>query len=208
MVSIVGGCPGHTPRYTYAMQNKSDPSSFTIQHVANSFRNAGWVSFWVQIVLGVIAIVTLVFANAFRGTPTANVASGINFGLFCAFIGLALLAASIFFSFRYTRLSRQLRLSEAAARPKKAEVIKVLKLGLSVNLIGTLVSLVSANAVVGGLATKASRLANPFGGLSGQQSDFVNIQDMFNVQAILLILLALFAGTVAPLWLLNRLNRP
>lgn len=188
------------------MYSKSDGSS-GIQHIAGLFQRIGWVSFWIQVVLGVISIVTLVFANSFRSVPTASVASGINFGLFCAFLGLLLLALSIYFSFRYTRISRQLRFSQPEARPKKSEVVQSLKLGITVCLVGTLLTLVSANAVVGGLASKASRLASPLGGLTGQQSDFVNTLDMFTVQAIMLILLALFVGVVAPLWLLSQMFR-
>jgi amino acid transporter len=189
------------------MFNKSD-ATVSVQHVAGLFQRIGWISFWVQVVLGVIAIVTLFFANSFRSSPTASIESGISFGLFCAFLGLLLLAISIFFSFRYTRISRQLRLSEPEARPRKAEVVQALKLGITVCLAGTLLTLVSANAVVGGLASKASRLASPLGGLTGQQSDFVNTLDMFTVQAIMLILLALFVGVVAQLWLLSQMFRP
>lgn len=188
------------------MYSKSD-SAGNVQQIAGLFQKMGWVSFWTQVVLGVIAVVTLIFANSFRSASTGGVSSGIDFGLFCAFLGLLLLSVSIYFSFRYTRVSRQLRLSSPEARPKKAEVTQTLKLGITVCLIGKLLTLISANAVVGGLASKASRLASPLGGLTGQQSDFVNTLDMFTVQALMLILLALFVGIVAPLMLLNQMHR-
>lgn len=188
------------------MQSKSD-SSANVKQIAGLFQRIGWISFWTQVVLGVIAVVTLIFANSFRNASAGGVSSGIDFGLFCAFLGLLLLGISIYFSFRYTRVSRQLRLSAPEARPKKAEVTQTLKLGITVCLAGTLLTLVSANAVVGGLASKASRLASPLGGLTGQQSDFVNTLDMFTVQAILLILLALFVGIITPLLLMNQMHR-
>jgi bacteriorhodopsin len=191
------------------MFNKSDPTPISMPQVANYFRVAGWGSFWTQVVLGVIAIVTLVFANAFRGSPSANAANpavGLNFGLFCAFLGLLILGGSIYFAFRYARLSRQL-LAQDVARPKKSEVTRIVQWGLSASLVGMLLTLISANAVVGGLVPKASRAVGV--GIAVSQGDFyVNTLDMLTVQAILLILLALFVGIVTPLFLLTQINRP
>ncbi len=188
------------------MFSKSD-APISVLQIAGLFQRIGWISFWVQVVLGVISVVILLLANAAKSTPTASGNSGINFGLLCAFLGWLLLGISVFFSFRYTRISRQLRLSEPEARPRKAEVLQSLKLGIMVGLAGTLLTLISANAVVGVFYLKASRLANPFGGLTGQQSDFINPLDMLTMQAILLILLALFAGIVTPLFLLSQMYR-
>jgi hypothetical protein len=192
------------------MLNKSDSSALTVQQVASVFRIVGWASFWTQVVLGVIAAIALLSANGFRGSSGTNVANSVagqSLGLFCAFLGLLVLAGSVYFAFRYTRLSRQLRASDSVARPRKSEVIKILRWGLVVSLAGMLLTLVSANAVVGGLFLKASRAVGV--GITINQGDiYVNTLDMLTVQAIVLILLALFAGIVAPLVLLNQINRP
>ncbi len=191
--------------------SKSESSPPTALQASTAFRFVGWSTFWFQVVLGVVAAITLPFATVFNNsgttTPGANTSvAGIGFGGLFAGIGLLTLAGSIYSAFRYTRLARQLRAEDSAARPKKAETIQLLKMGLTVSLVGTLVTLIAALAYIGGLTIKASRSAAPVLTV-GATTQFINTLDILAVQAIAIILLALFAGIVAPLWLLNRISR-
>ncbi|MCS6814741.1 MAG: DUF3611 family protein [Cyanobacteria bacterium] len=192
--------------------SKLDSNPPTALQAATAFRFVGWFTFWFQVVLGVVAAITLPFATLFNrsGTPvpgTTNApVAGIGLGGLFAGIGLLTLMGSIYVAFRYTRLAQQLRASDPAARPKKAETIQVLKLGLTVSLVGMLITLIAALAYIGGLTIKASRTAAPVVTV-GAPTQFINTLDILAVQAIAIILLALFAGIVAPLWLLNRITR-
>ena len=192
---------------TMVNRTESTPS-YTLQQVANTFRLAGWVTFWAQVVLAVVASVTLLFSGVFSSLNTARPAVGTGFGLLFAVIGLGLLAGGIFFAYRYARLSRQLRLNDATTRPKKSDTIKTLQIGLTLNLVGMLLTLIGALAVVGGLALKASRTPAsgiPFANTTGDW--IITNLDILTVQALFIVLLALYIGIISPLILLSRISR-
>ena len=93
-------------------QLDNDKLPVAVQRVAFALRTTGWVCFWVQLVLAVVAAIILLFAIPFA-IPSATVAgrsnsAGTGGGVFFALCGLAVLAYSVYRSFRFTRLSRQL----------------------------------------------------------------------------------------------------
>ena len=76
-------------------QNSDAPSSSaTIRAIAQTFRLIGWISFWIQLVLGVVSgIIVLLFAvfSQRAGSPSNN--PGTGFGVFLAVCGLIVLGA-------------------------------------------------------------------------------------------------------------------
>lgn len=191
------------------MLDKSDskPSSH-LQEIAQAFRLTGWISFWAQLVLGAVAIVILAFASISRDVATNQRSVGTGLGIFFAVVAVIALGASIFWAFRYTRISRQLQSSNPNNRPRKADTIQLLQLGLTINLAGLLISLVGAQAIVGALLAKSLTL--PQGGLGVYQIDpsrIIRPLDIFVVQANTNTVAAHFAGLIGSLWLLNRVNR-
>lgn len=184
-------------------------STSTLQEIAQAFRLTGWISFWAQLVLGVVAAVILGFASLSRDVIATNQRSiGTGLGIFFAVVAVIALGASIFWAFRYTRISRQLQFSNPNNRPRKADTIQLLRLGLSINLVGLLISLVGAQAIVGALVAKSLTL--PQGGLGVYQVDpsrIIRPLDIFVVQANTNTVAAHFAGLIGSLWLLNRINR-
>ena len=144
-------------------QLDNDKLPVAVQRVAFALRTTGWVSFWVQLVLGVVAAIILLFAIPFA-IPSATAtgrsnSAGTGGGVFFAICGLAVLAYSVYRSFRFTRLSRQLRSPANAVRPKKADTIKEVRLALWSNLSGMLLTLIGAEAISGTLLAKS--LAQP-----------------------------------------------
>ncbi|MFH7024495.1 MAG: DUF3611 family protein [Heteroscytonema crispum UTEX LB 1556] len=187
---------------------RSQSSSSALQEIAQAFRLTGWISFWAQLVLGVIASVILGFASLSRDTADQRTV-GTGLGIFFAVGAVIALAGSIFWAFRYTRIARQLQSSNPNNRPRKAETIQILRMGLIVNLVGLLLALVAAEAIVGALLTKALTL--PQAGSGVFQIDpgrIIRPLDIFVVQANTQTLVAHFAGIVASIWLLNRVTRP
>lgn len=206
------------------MANRFDSQSVppAVRRVASAFRIVGWVSFWTQIVLAAISSVILVFAAGNFGrtstpvpqpgipggavpVPTGGVTPGSGVGLLLAVLGLLALFAGAFWAFRYTRLSRKLKLAGAEDRPKRGEAIRQLYLGLTINMLGMLFTILGAQAIVGSLVAKA--FAQGFGFLSGNFQGFINALDLFLVQANTNTILAHFIGVVATLWLLRSVNR-
>lgn len=186
--------------------SKSPPA--TIQQIAKEFRIVGWIGFWAQLVLGVVsAVIVLVFAIFGQRAGNSN-SPGTGFGIFLAICGLVTLGVSIYLAFRYTRLGNQLQSSNPNNRPRKIETVQVLRLGVIVSLVGILLTLLGAQTIVGTLTAKA--ISQPgFGAypIPGSQSSFINGLDMFVIQANTNTVTAHFAGLLASLWLLNRINK-
>lgn len=190
------------------LERPDSKSTSTIQEIAQTFRLTGWISFWAQLVLGVVAAVILGFASLSRDVSTGQKSVGTGLGIFFAVIAVIALGASIFWAFRYIRISKQLQSSNHNNRPRKADTIQLLRLGLSINLVGLLVGLIGAQAIVGALVAKSLTL--PQAGVGVYQIDpsrIIRPLDIFVVQANTNTVAAHFAGLLGSLWLLNRVNR-
>lgn len=181
-----------------------------IRRISSSFRWFGWISFWVQVVLGVISSLALLFAVASLSARSGSGSNpGAGAGLFFSAAGLIAVYLGAYWAFRYTRTARQLRGRDEARRPKPKDVIKNLKLGLYISLAGMLATLLGAEATVGSLLAKAlSQPQGPtlFGG-NVNITQYVQPLDIFVVQANTNILLAHFGGLVFTLWILNSVDR-
>lgn len=186
--------------------SKSPPSA--IQEVALAFRRIGWISFWSQSVLGVVAIVILGFSSLSRDVAVNEQRVGTGIGIFFAIAGVIALGISIFWAFRYTKIAKQLQSSNPNNRPRKADTVQLLRLGVLISLVGMLVSVVGAQAIVGALVAKS--LSLPQAGAGVYQLDpsrIIRPLDIFVVQANTNTVAAHLAGLIASLWLLNRVNK-
>ncbi|HLO88344.1 MAG TPA: DUF3611 family protein [Nostocaceae cyanobacterium] len=192
-------------------QYPDTPSSASnLRAIALLFRRLGWISFWTQLVLGVISgVIVLLFAFFSQGSRAGNPNNnpGTGFGVFLAVCGLLVLGAGMYIAFRYTKIGQQLLSSNPTNRPRKLETVQVLRLGVWINLSGILVTLIGAQAIVGTLVARAispqanaTQFFDPTRVISGL--------DMLVVQANTNTVLAHFCGTVASLWLLNKITRP
>jgi hypothetical protein len=205
------GIPRPFPRFEIPMTS-SNPESYVppaVRRVATAFRLAGWVGFWVQIVLGIISALVLLFATTSLSVRSGTASNpGTGAGLLFAVVGVGVLFGGAYWSFRYTRLSRQLRSANAKVRPKRGDAIQAVRIGLIINLVGMLITLIGAQAIVGSLLAKS--LAQPQGGAiynPGQLREFIQSLDIFIVQANTNTVTAHFAGVLASLWLVRSLNR-
>ncbi|MEA5621003.1 DUF3611 family protein [Cronbergia sp. UHCC 0137] len=190
------------------MSQNTDTAPSNIRAIAQKFRLAGWISFWIQLVLGVISsIIVLLFAifSQRTGSPSNN--PGTGFGVFLAICGLVVLGGGIYLAYRYTRIGKQLQSPNPSNRPRKIETIQVLRLGAWINLGGILVTLMGAQAIVGTLVARSispqavtTQLFDPNRIISGL--------DMLVVQANTNTISAHFAGLIASLYLLNRITKP
>ncbi len=183
-------------------------SSTTLRAIAQKFRIIGWISFWIQLVLGVVSgVILLLFAISSQRPGTSGNNPGAGFGIFLAICGLVTLGVGIYLAYRYTRLGILLLSTNSSNRPRKAETVQVLRLGVIVNLVGILLTLLGAQAIVGTLAARAITQTQFVFAQPGTQP-FISGLDMFVVQANTNTVTAHFAGLLASLWLLNRINRP
>lgn len=197
------------------MQEKPDTSSLpptntsslppALQRVAFTLRTVGTISLWSQAVLAVVSAGILALASFSRDTATQQAAEGTGFGIFFALCGLVALGVGAYMAFRYTRIAAQLFEPNASKRPSKADTLQVIRLGLIVNLLGMLLTLVGAQAIGGSILARA--LAQPQGSYIVEASRYVRALDLFLVQANNNTLTAHFVGIAASIWLFNRLSK-
>ena len=183
-------------------EDNSDVSP-NVLRVVLAFRRWGWASFWTQVVLCVVSSVVLLQLVLLKA-PTTNTPTGADSnpatlpGLIFAWAGIAVLGASIFWNFRYTQMAKKLRSPD---RPTKTQTVFLIKIGIIINLVGMLITLVGAASIVGALTLRSQQGVFAGAGnfnLTIQPLDFQIIQASFN------IIFAHFVGLVASLWLLNR----
>ena len=173
----------------------------------------GWVSFWFQLVLTVIAGVVILFSMAFtsqQGTQTS---------LYLTLFGVVTGFLSTFWSFGYVRLSRKLRFfldtngSSEAPRVRRMDVINMLEKGAIINVLGAAASLIGLQATIGLLVAKTLTTAavNPFLASSANANSWSPVLafDVFGIQATTNCLLSHFASLCITLFLMRRIaNRP
>ena len=184
-----------------------------LRAIAKLFRLTGWIAFWSQLVLGVISGGILLFASISPragnpNTPASN-NTGAGLGVFFAISGLIALAVGIFIAFRYVLIGRQLDSANVNNRPRKLETVQVVRLGLIVHLVGILLTLIGAQAIVGILLTKSLTVSQVIPGTITQVDPSRVIQplDIFVVQANTNTVSAHFSGLIGSIWLLNRITK-
>lgn len=195
------------------MRSPSDSYSLppAVRRVASAFRLTGLISFWAQLILAVVSTLVLLFASfSLTARAAGNVSSGSGAipGLFLAVLGLLALYGGAYWAFSYIQISRKLKSPDSRTRPRRSDATQKLRLGLIINLVGMLFTLLGIQSTVGALLAKS--LAQPQGGaiFAERITQFVQPLDIFIVQANTNIILAHFIGVVASLWLIRSMNRP
>ncbi|KAM5549446.1 protein TIC 21, chloroplastic [Rosa sericea] len=176
-----------------------------LESTARYFKRLGSLGFWGQLVCTVVAAVILSFSVVITGKisspPTFYATAG---GIVAAFI-------SVFWSFGYIRLSDKLRktASDPAKAPPRADVIKSLRNGIGLNLLGMGAAVLGMQATVGILVAKAlTSSATPYyQGISPGYSPVLAL-DVFLVQASANTILSHFLGLVFSLELLRSVSLP
>ena len=172
-----------------------------IRRIAANFKRVGWASVWVQTVIGVIASILFIF-NALE--PNAGFTSA-SADLFTT-IGLLTIFVSAFWGFRYVLLGRKLSTTNPDLRPKPKDAIRAIRIGLSISLIGMLVTIFGAEVVIADLWTRSLRQV-AIGALSQDSSAFINAADIAVVFSVINAIFAHYVGLCASIWLEYVTNR-
>ncbi len=183
------------------------PTSPTVKKVATALIWLGNIGFWSQLVLGSVSLVMLLFGAAVLGSgsdPSGNE----NLALFCATLGVLTLILSVFFFFRrYISIGKSLKNARSGKdRPNKKFTIRLIRLGLTSNLVGMLISILGAEAFAGILLSKASRIPSVTNTLL-DSSQLISPAEMTALLANIHTIFSHFAGITLGLILLERINR-
>ncbi len=166
---------------------------------ARILKRSSWLGFWVQVVLGVVALFILLFALV-QQRVTLPSGAGLSLGL----VGVGALGLGIWLKYRGVELARRLTASEGEPRPRKEEVLNKLCLDMGVALVGMLATLLGGFVVIGSLFAKA--LLVPQGTLA-LASQPVDALDILVVQGLLNTIAGHFAALITTLWPLWRITR-
>ncbi|KAJ8766865.1 hypothetical protein K2173_009209 [Erythroxylum novogranatense] len=212
------------PILSFSRRNASSPSSsaFTapndeveraklaqvakrLENTSKYFKRLGTFGLWGQLICTVVAAVILSFSIVVTGkisSPTTFYATA--GGIAAAFI-------SVFWSFGYIRISEKLKktANDPSKAPPRAEVVKSLKNGIVLNLLGMGSAVLGMQATVGLLVAKAlTSSANPYyQGISPGYSPVLAL-DVFLVQASANTILSHFLGLSCSLELLRSVTLP
>ncbi|KAK7822851.1 protein tic 21 [Quercus suber] len=186
--------------------NDTEKAKLTqIREHFEEFQEVWYHGFWGQLVCTVVAAVIL----SFSVVVTGKVSSPATF--YATAGGIAAAFISVFWSFGYIRLSDKLRrtANDPSKAPPRADVVKSLKNGIVVNLLGLGAAILGMQATVGLLVAKAlTSSANPYyQGIAPGYSPVLAL-DVFLVQASANTILSHFLGLVFSLELLRSVTLP
>ncbi|KAI4295696.1 hypothetical protein L6164_035713 [Bauhinia variegata] len=195
--------PAFTPPNDEAEKAKLIQVAKRLEKTARHFKRYGSLGFWGQLVCTVVAAVILSFSVVVTGKITSPATFyATSAGISAAFI-------SVFWSFGYIRLSEKLRktANEPTKAPARSDVVKSLKNGIVVNLLGMGAAILGMQATVGSLVAKAlTSSANPYyQGIAPGYKPVLAL-DVFLVQASANTILSHFLGFVFSLELLRSVT--
>jgi hypothetical protein len=173
--------------------------------LARAFRRLGWTGFWVQVTIGSLPIVMLVYYLVLSRTTMVS-RTALPFVEYLVLANLLILLFTIFWSYRYARLGA--RMSDPHRRPDESAVIGIVWTGVVASAVGMLFSMIV-------MLTEAASLLflflkAPQGGIpviqttGAEAGQFVSSIDMVSLMALTLMLLAELIVLVISLWLLFR----
>jgi len=172
-----------------------------IRRIAANFKRVGWASVWIQTVVGVIASILFIF-NALE--PNAGFTSASADLLTTA--GLVAIFISAFWGFRYVLLGRKLSTTNPDLRPKPKDAIRAIRIGISISLIGMLITIFGAEIVIADLWTRSLRQV-AIGVNTQDTSAFINAADIAVVFSVINAVFAHYVGLCASIWLEYVTNR-
>jgi 3-oxoacyl-(acyl-carrier-protein) synthase len=174
-----------------------------LQYIAKTISFTGWITVWVQLALVIVSGLALLFAATGRDfTQQQN--TGLGVGIFWGVCGILVLLFSVYWNFRYTRLSKRLANPNPTLHPSKAETVRAIRLGIMVSLVGILISILGAGATVGVLVAKS--VSQPPGVAITDPYRIIRAMDVFVEVANINSIAAHFVSTVASLWLLEKVH--
>jgi Protein of unknown function (DUF3611) len=173
--------------------------------LARAFFLLGWGGFWLQVVFGSFPALLLtyyfLFSRSGAGSP-----SGVPFLEYLTIINLLMLLVTIYWSYRYTRLSKQIM--DPEKRPPERTVVDIVWIGVLASAVSMLFSMIvllieAANMLF--FFLRAPQGGIPVIQTAGAEAPyFVSSVEMVSLMALILTLFAELIVLLFSLWLLFR----
>jgi hypothetical protein len=180
-------------------------SPSTGKSLAGAFSGLGWTGFWLQVVFGSLPIIGMAYYFTL-GRSSAAPASGLGSVEYLTVINLLMLIFTTFWSYRYTRLGKQIM--DPQRSPSQSHTIGVVWTGVVASTIGMLFSMIVILIEAAELLfffLKSPQAGIPVIQTSGAAAEhWVSSVDMLSLMALILVLFAELIVLVFSLWLLFR----
>ncbi|KAG6510249.1 hypothetical protein ZIOFF_028258 [Zingiber officinale] len=150
-----------------------------LEDTARYFKRLGSIGFWGQLLCTIVSAVILSFSTVVTG----KIATPVTFYPTAGAIAVAFI--SVFWFFGYIRLSEKLQrtANEPSKAPPRAEVVKNLKNGIVLNVLGMGAAILGMQATIGLLVAKAlTTLSVPYYQGIAPGKNVVLAMDVFLVQ--------------------------
>jgi hypothetical protein len=170
------------------------------------FSRLGWIGFWLQVVLGAIPITLLINALIFGASTNAGTRAGLPLVEYLAIAGLLIMAFTTIWSFRYTRVAKQL--ADPLHRLPPSAVQKTVWVGVLGSALGLVFSMLIMLLEVTQLLFYFLRA--PQAGVpviqtsSGGPASWVSASDIMSLVALNVIMFGELIVLIFSLWLLFR----
>lgn len=175
--------------------------STEVKNKAKTLRLTGVISCWLQFIAIFVAILSLIFVATGRRIADETHPS-IGIGMFFAICGIIAAGVGIIFAFQYLKIGSALLNPNANTHPKKADTVKLLRIGLFIGLGGIFLTLIGAGFTTSLLVAKT--ISQPPGTTLTEASEAVRALDVFVMVANLNGIAAHFIAILTSLWLLYR----
>ncbi|CAA0807494.1 Protein TIC 21- chloroplastic [Striga hermonthica] len=194
---------GFSPPNDEPDKDKLAQVSMRLEKTSRYFKRLGSFGFWGQLVSTIVAAVILSFSTVITGKVTSPATFYATAG------GIAAAFISVFWSFGYIRLSDKLRktANDPSKAPPRTDVVKRLKNGIVINLLGMCAAVLGMQATVGLLVAKAlTNSPSPYYRGISPGNPSVLALDVFLVQASANTILSHFLGLMCSLELLRSVT--
>lgn len=174
--------------------------------LSRAFWRVGWIGFWLQIGIGAIPIVLLIYAALFGGSDGVGTRGGFALIGYLTVASLLVLAFTTVWFFRYTRLAR--RMADPNGRPSVGSLQRAAWTGAAASTLGIVFSaLVMMFEVVQLLLyfLRAPQAGVPvIQTTSSGSASWVSAGDMVSLLGLIVTMLVEIVVLTLSLWLLFR----
>jgi len=173
--------------------------------LAKAFWRLGWIGFFVQIALGSIPVMLMIYALVFGGSAASATRSGLPLVEYLTIAGILILLFTTLWSYRYTRLAN--RIADPQRRPPADAVQRVAWTGVAASTVGIVFSMLVMLAEVTHLLfyfLRAPQAGVPVIQTTGGPASWVSAVDIVSLMALILTLFGEVIVLALSLWLLFR----
>jgi hypothetical protein len=174
--------------------------------LSGAFSRLGWIGFWLQLGIGAIPVVLLIYAALFGGSEGVGTRGGFALIEYLTIGSLLVLGFTTIWFYRYTRLARQI--AEPDHRPPMDSLRRAAWIGVAASTLGIVFSaLVIMFEVVQLLVyfLRAPQAGVPvIQTTSGGAASWVSAGDLLSLLGLIFAMLVEIVVLTLSLWLLFR----